>query len=284
MKNRLMKPELVLDWFEQNKRDLPWRASSPWGVMISEFMLQQTPVQRVLPKWHEWIDRWPTPADLAASKRSDAISAWGRLGYPRRAVRLHESAGLIASNFDNHVPRTIEELRTLPGVGEYTAAAIASFAYNDNALVLDINIRRFFARQFDGVESPSASPSQVERKLRSELIPQSGALWAAATMELGALVCTARSPLCDQCPVMNTCAWRASGYPKSEIVKRKQAWAGTDRQCRGQIIQYLRENESGRKATLLALWDENEQSERALQSLIADHLIEVVGNRFKLAD
>ncbi len=249
MKNRLMKPELVLDWFEQNKRDLPWRASSPWGVMISEFMLQQTPVQRVLPKWHEWIERWPTPADLAASKRSDAISAWGRLGYPRRAVRLHESAGLIASNFDNHVPRTIEELRTLPGVGEYTAAAIASFAYNDNALVLDINIRRFFARQFDGVESPSASPSQVERKLRSELIPQSGALWAAATMELGALVCTARSPLCVQCPVMNTCAWRASGYPKSEIVKRKQAWAGTDRQCRGQIIQYLRENQSGEKAT-----------------------------------
>ena len=135
-----MKPEPILDWFEKNKRDLPWRNTTPWGVMISEFMLQQTPVKRVLPKWHEWIERWPTPADLAASKRSDAITAWGRLGYPRRATRLYESAGVIATKFDNEVPRSIEDLRTLPGVGEYTAAAIASFAYNESALVMDINI------------------------------------------------------------------------------------------------------------------------------------------------
>ena len=279
-----MKPDPILDWFEKNKRDLPWRNTSPWGVMISEFMLQQTPVKRVLPKWHEWIDRWPTPADLAASKKSEAIHAWGRLGYPRRAIRLHESAGVIADKFENQVPRSIEDLRTLPGVGEYTAAAIASFAYGESALVMDINIRRFFARSIDGIESPTSSPSQVERRLRAELIPRDGALWAAATMELGALVCTARTPLCDQCPVMKICAWRAAGYPKSEIAKKSQAWAGTDRQCRGLIVQYLRDHKSATKSALLKLWSDTDQSERALKSLIADHLVEATGNKFKLAD
>ena len=279
-----MKQQVILDWFEQNKRDLPWRKTSPWGVMISEFMLQQTPVKRVLPVWSEWIDRWPTPADLAASKKSDAISAWGRLGYPRRAVRLHESAGVIARDFNNQVPRAIEDLRTLPGVGEYTAAAIASFAYQESALVMDINIRRFFARSIDGIETPTSAPSQIERRLRAELIPSDGALWAAATMELGALICTARTPLCDQCPVKRSCAWRAAGYPKSEIVKKSQAWAGTDRQCRGLIVQHLRENQSATKSALLKLWDDADQSEKAIKSLIADHLIEATGNRFKLAD
>ena len=279
-----MKPDPILDWFEKNKRDLPWRNTSPWGVMISEFMLQQTPVKRVLPKWHEWIDRWPTPADLAASKKSEAIHAWGRLGYPRRAIRLHESAAAIADKFENQVPRSLEDLRTLPGVGEYTAAAIASFAYGESTLVMDINIRRFFARSIDGIESPTPSPSQIERRLRAELIPQDGALWAAATMELGALVCTARTPLCDQCPVKKICAWRAAGYPKSEIVKKSQAWAGTNRQCRGLIVQHLRENKSATQSVLYKLWHDKDQSERALKSLIADHLIEATGNKFKLAD
>ncbi len=279
-----MKPDPILDWFEKNKRDLPWRNTSPWGVMISEFMLQQTPVKRVLPKWHEWIDRWPTPADLAASKKSEAIHAWGRLGYPRRAIRLHESAAAIADKFENQVPRSLEDLRTLPGVGEYTAAAIASFAYGESALVMDINIRRFFARSIDGIESPTPSPSQIERRLRAELIPQDGALWAAATMELGSLVCTARTPLCDQCPVKKICAWRAAGYPKSEIVKKSQAWAGTDRQCRGLMVQHLRENKSATQSVLYKLWHDKDQSERALKSLSADHLIEATGNKFKLAD
>ena len=279
-----MKQQRILDWFEQNKRDLPWRNSSPWGVMISEFMLQQTPVKRVLPIWKEWIERWPTPRDLAASKRSEAIHAWGRLGYPRRAIRLHESAAIISTQFDNEVPRRIEDLRTLPGVGEYTAAAIAAFAYGESTLVMDINIRRLFARAIDGVEFPTSSPSLIERKIRTALIPDDGALWAAATMELGALICTARGPLCDSCPVKGSCAWRAAGYPKSEVVKRTQAWNGTDRQCRGLIVQHLRENKSATKPALLKLWNDAAQSERALQSLIADHLIEAAGNRFKLAD
>jgi len=132
----------VLRWFDENKRDLPWRDTSPWGVMVSEYMLQQTPVNRVLPIWNEWLRRWPTPQDLAAAKKSDVIKAWGRLGYPRRALRLHEAAGVISKKFNNQVPRAIEDLQSLPGVGDYTAAAIAAFAYNESSLVLDVNIRR----------------------------------------------------------------------------------------------------------------------------------------------
>lgn len=280
-----MRQQAILDWFDQNKRDLPWRNTSPWGVMISEFMLQQTPVKRVLPVWSEWIERWPTPSDLANSKRSDAIQAWGRLGYPRRAIRLHESSEIITTKFSNEVPRAIEDLRTLPGVGEYTAAAIASFAYNESALVMDINIRRLFARAIDGVEIPSSSPSIIERKLRTQLIPADGALWAAATMELGALICTARMPFCEECPINKSCAWRAAGYPKAEIVKKSQSWVGTDRQCRGVILQHLREQKSAPKSALVKLWHDADQSEKAIKSLIADRLIEATGrSSFKLAD
>lgn len=279
-----VKQSLILEWFDQNQRDLPWRKTDAWGVMVSEFMLQQTPVNRVLPKWHEWMDRWPDPASLAAAKKSDVISAWGRLGYPRRALRLYESAKVIAAEHNNLVPRAPEILRLLPGVGDYTAAAIAAFAFGDSTLVLDINIRRFFARVYDGIETPTPSPSQYERKIRAELIPSNGAKWAAATMEFGALICTARSPLCDQCPVKRSCAWRAAGYPQSEKKNSTQAWHGTDRKCRGTIVQALRDNSKATKSTLYKLWDNNEQVDKALKTLIADGLIETTGKSFKLAD
>ena len=279
-----MKQSLILEWFDQNQRDLPWRKTDAWGVMVSEFMLQQTPVNRVLPKWHEWMERWPDPASLAAAKKSDVIAAWGRLGYPRRALRLYESAKVIAAEHKNLVPRAPEVLRSLPGVGDYTAAAIAAFAYGDSTLVLDINIRRFFARVYDGVESPSSSPSQYERKIRAELIPSDGAKWAAATMEFGALICTARSPLCEECPVKRSCAWRAAGYPQSEKKSSTQGWHGTDRKCRGTIVQALRENSKATKTALYKLWDNNEQVDKALKTLIADGLIETTGKSFKLAD
>ena len=279
-----MKQSLILEWFDQNQRDLPWRKTDAWGVMVSEFMLQQTPVNRVLPKWHEWMERWPDPASLAAAKKSDVIAAWGRLGYPRRAIRLYESAKVIAAEHKNLVPRAPEVLLSLPGVGDYTAAAIAAFAFGDSTLVLDINIRRFFARVYDGVESPSSSPSQYERKIRAELIPSNGAKWAAATMEFGALICTARSPLCEECPVKRSCAWRAAGYPQSEKKSSTQGWHGTDRKCRGTIVQALRENSKATKASLYKLWDNNEQVNKALKTLIADGLIETTGKSFKLAD
>ncbi len=276
--------EEILRWFDENARDLPWRKSDAWGVMVSEFMLQQTPVIRVLPKWIEWMERWPTPADLANAKQSDVITAWGRLGYPRRAMRLHESAKEITSRFNGLVPRDVAELQSLPGVGEYTAAAIAAFAYGEPALVLDVNIRRLFARAVTGVESPKASLSHYERDMARELIPGEGAKWAAATMELGALVCTARSPKCDQCPIAKSCAWIAAGSPASEIVKRTQAWHGTDRQCRGKIVQALREEKFVKREDLSFASADAEQIDKCLESLIADRLIEATGNIYKLKD
>jgi len=278
-----VRQEIVLEWFDQNKRDLPWRRTTPWGVMVSEFMLQQTPVQRVLPVWEKWLAKWPTPRDLAEAKRSEVITDWGRLGYPRRALRLHESATIIARDYKNAVPQDLTDLRSLPGVGEYTAAAIAAFAFNQSTLVLDVNIRRLFARVIDGVEFPTASPSQIERRLRTDLIPSDGAKWAAATMELGALVCTSKNPDCAACPLKRQCAWRKAGYPKSELVRKSQAWVGTDRQCRGVIVQALREEKKLSARRLKELWHDSSQVEAALKTLIADGLIETTGKSYQLS-
>ncbi len=279
-----MKQSAILTWFDENQRDLPWRKTNPWGVMVSEFMLQQTPVNRVLPKWNEWMERWPDPASLASAKKSDVISAWGRLGYPRRALRLYESAKVIADSHNNRVPREIDILRSLPGIGDYTAAAIAAFAYGESTLVLDVNIRRLFSRVYDGIETPSSSQSQYERRIRAELIPRDGAKWAAATMEFGALICTSRNPLCEVCPVKNSCAWRAAGYPKSEVKSKTQDWHGTDRKCRGTILQALREKKKLSPDALKKLWEDGSQVEKALKTLLADGLIEATGKSFKLAD
>jgi len=266
--------EAIVAWFAANRRDLPWRNTTAWGVMVSEFMLQQTPVVRVLPKWNEWMERWPTPQDLASASPAEVITAWGRLGYPRRALRLHECAKIISQNFGGVVPKDSKILKDLPGIGDYTAAAIAAFAYDARTLVLDINIRRLFARVIDGVEAPKASLSNQERLARTELIPRNDAhVWAAATMELGALVCTSRNPKCDECPLSSICQWKAAGYPQSDQPRRTQGWHGTDRQCRGVIVQALRENATLNKHELEKLWHDESQIEKALSTLIKDGLI-----------
>jgi A/G-specific adenine glycosylase len=264
----------IISWFVRNKRDLPWRNTSPWGVMVSEFMLQQTPVIRVLPKWHEWMERWPTPADLARATPAEVITAWGRLGYPRRALRLYESAKIIDQEFGGEIPQSREILLTLPGIGDYTASAITAFAFESRALVLDINIRRLFARLFDGVESPTSAPTKGERNTRETLIPVKNAhIWAAAAMELGALICTSNTPLCEQCPVISQCLWRINGYPKSELKKKTQTWLGTDRQCRGTIVQALRDNSSLTEEAIKKLWHNDSQVEKAFETLLLDGLI-----------
>lgn len=280
--NSLEKP--ITQWFAKNKRDLPWRATTPWGVMVSEFMLQQTPVARVLPKWNEWMERWPTPAELAIATPAQVITAWGRLGYPRRALRLHESAKIIARDFNNEVPESEEVLRSLPGIGEYTAAAISAFAFGTNTLVMDVNIRRILVRVLDGKEHPTSSPTVRERESRLAILPpQNADNWAAATMELGALICTSKNPSCNDCPIISQCRWRKNGYPQSELVRKSQDWHGTDRKCRGTIVQALRENESLTLRAIKKLWPEESQVEKALETLQADHLIEEHSrSRFRL--
>jgi len=276
--NPLEKP--IVNWFKRNKRDLPWRNTTPWGVMVSEYMLQQTPVNRVLPKWIEWMERWPTPKDLAAATPAQVITAWGRLGYPRRALRLHAAAQIIAEDFNNEVPEDLETLQTLPGIGEYTAAAIAAFAFNRRTLVMDVNIRRVLTRVIDGNEHPKPAPTSREKARRLALLPEKNAhIWAAATMELGALVCTSKNPKCELCPVISSCNWRKNGYPKSNLIRKSQDWHGTDRKCRGTIVQALRENESLTENAIKKLWPDESQIEKALRTLQEDLLIEAISRK-----
>ena len=268
-------------WFAREARDLPWRAAdrTPWQVMVSEYMLQQTPVDRVLPAWQAWINLWPTPADCAAASADEPVRMWGRLGYPRRARRLHDAARLIVAEFGGEVPADRESLLSLPGIGDYTAAAIEAFAFGKRSIVLDTNIRRVIARAVTGTALPLPHVTRAERLLAEDLTPGSpkaAATWNAAIMELGALVCTARAPRCEQCPIADQCRWLADGRPEYSGTLRRQArFEGSDRQARGAIMAVLREAPSSVTASALeSAWSDVLQRERALDSLIADGLVE----------
>lgn len=272
----------VLAWYWVHARDLPWRRpqTPPWGVLVSEVMLQQTPVARVVEPWSRWMVRWPTPGALAADSQGDAIAAWGRLGYPRRAQRLHQAATVLVERFDGHLPASLDDLRALPGVGDYTAAAVASFGFGQRQLVLDTNVRRLLARVESGMAHPSTSVTASERRRAAEWVPQQpaqAAAWAVASMELGALVCTARAPACTQCPLQASCVWLARGRPREDGVRqRSQAYAGTDRQARGHLLEVLRRQRQGvARDVLVASWAEPQQAARAFASLVTDGLVRI---------
>ena len=268
----------VLDWYEASARDLPWRqpGTSPWAVLVSEIMLQQTPVARVLPAYAAWMARWPTPAALAADTPAEAVRQWDRLGYPRRAVRLHATARRLVSEHGGAVPASAQVLTTLPGIGPYTASAVASFAFGQRHAVLDTNVRRVLARLVTGAARPSATPSAAERRLAESLLPDEEAVaarWSVAVMELGALVCTAARPDCGSCPVAGQCAWRQAGQPASAARRAQPGYAGSDRECRGRLLAVLRAAGGPVPAADLdAAWPDPEQRARALTTLIADGL------------
>jgi len=265
------------EWFAREARDLPWRGAPAWQVLVSEFMLQQTPVARVLPVYREWVTRWPIPSALAAEPVSEAIRAWGRLGYPRRALRLHAVATILDRDFDDEVPSDVESLRSLPGVGDYTAAAIQAFAFGKRSIVIDTNIRRVLARAVNGTQWPTLSLSVAERSLAESLVPHTdlaAAQWSAAVMELGAVICTAAAPACEVCPILEQCAWYAAGTPQSSRPHKTQAWHGTDRQCRGKILQLLRESESDVTENAVALlWPDSLQLQKCLAALVSEGFI-----------
>ena len=271
--------EAVLDWYDDHARELPWRGvqAGPWSVMVSEFMLQQTPVARVLPVHEAWLDRWPAPADLAEDTTGEAVRLWGRLGYPRRALRLHAAAVAIVERHDGAVPTTYDDLLALPGVGDYTASAIASFALGQRHVVLDTNVRRVLGRALSAREFPAPAVTRAERDVATGVLPDdpaTAATWAVATMELGALVCTARQPDCGACPIAEMCAWRGAGFPAYDGPPRRgQAWAGTDRQCRGRIMALAREHDVVTETQAEAAWPGTEQRERCLAGLVDDGLL-----------
>ena len=277
--------EALNGWFAHSARDLPWRApeTSAWAVLVSEFMLQQTQVDRVLPRWLEWMERWPTPAALAAAEPGDAVRAWGRLGYPRRALWLHRAATQIVAEHDGSVPTSVDELLSLTGIGPYTARAVATFAYGDRHPVVDTNTRRVIARVVHGLAA-AGMPAASDLTDMEALLPidrAKAATFNAAAMELGAIVCTARTPACATCPVADWCEWRGAGYPDNAPVKRpRQArFEGSDRQVRGRIMALLRSTSGSvpRDDALSAAREggvqDEQQPRRAYDSLIADGLL-----------
>ncbi len=269
----------ITNWYSRNGRDLPWRRAgiAAWPVMVSEFMLQQTPVARVLPAYRDWLSRWPTPAAQAKSTPGDAVRQWDRLGYPRRALRLRESAAIITAKHDGEVPTDIVDLRALPGVGSYTAAAIASFAYGQRHAVLDTNVRRVLARLVTGRQYPPASLTVAEQALAQSLLPpeadRRAATWSVALMELGALVCTATNPACDLCPVAKSCRWLQSGFTAGQAPRKAKPYAGSDRECRGRLLALLRASSGPVPPTAFDLcWPNPQQLTATLEGLINDGL------------
>lgn len=278
----------LLAWYAREQRDLPWRRPgvSAWQILVSEVMLQQTPVARVEPIWLEWIARWPTPSVTAAASAADVVRAWGKLGYPRRAKRLHECAMVIASEHGDVVPEDVATLLSLPGVGTYTARAVACFAYRQSVPVVDTNVRRVVARAVHG-RADAASPAARDLDDVAALLPgdASAPQFSVALMELGATVCTARAPRCGVCPLRN-CNWRSHGFPEStRPPRRTQRYAGTDRQVRGRLLDVLRGSAFpvSRVELDLAWTTDNVQRDRALDSLLVDGLVEQTADgRFAL--
>jgi A/G-specific adenine glycosylase len=270
----------VVAWYEKNGRDLPWRAPdcTPWGVLVSEIMLQQTPVARVEPVWREWMRRWPTPADLAAADLAAVLRAWGTLGYPRRARGLHETARAIVERHDGRVPSNVKLLRQLPSVGTYTAAAVRAFGFGHHAVVLDTNVRRVLARVSSGFAQPPPHLHRSETAAAEALLPADAAgavLVTTALMELRALVCIANQPRCERCPLTDQCAWVAQGRPTDDPHadrRRRQPWEGSDRQARGQVMAVMR-TASGPVAVAAIAWDDRAQLDRCIASLVADRLL-----------
>ena len=282
---------MVSDWFAASGRDLPWRGDDrdPWGVLVSEVMLQQTPVARVIPVWTDWLQRWPSPSALAADPAGDAVRMWGRLGYPRRALRLHAAATAIRDSHNGSVPDDYDSLRSLPGAGDYTAAAVMAFAYRRRIPVLDTNVRRVLARVCDGSAHPAgASAARAERTVLEQLLPADGEAAAQVSeglMELGATVCLARRPDCDTCPLADRCSWLASGRPANRPPPSRQApFAGSDRQVRGRIMQLVRSADGHVvQADIDLSWPDADQRRRAQRSLLSDGLLtEGPPGRFRL--
>ncbi|PVZ93663.1 adenine glycosylase [Amnibacterium flavum] len=280
----------MVPWFAENSRDLPWRRPgfSAWGTLVSEFMLQQTPVARVVPRLLEWLERWPTPADLAAETPGEAVRAWGRLGYPRRALALHGCAVAIAARHGNRVPEDVEDLLALPGVGPYTARAVAAFAYGHRHPVVDTNVRRVLARAVAGQAEPGPPSTRRDLEAMSEHLPHerdTARSFNAGMMELGAIVCTARAPRCEECPLADVCVWRLSGYPDYLGARKapQKKYEGSDRQARGQVLARLRDVPHPLQRAEFARDIEDEAVlDRILAGLLRDRLVVESRGRYSL--
>jgi len=275
----------LIEWYGRHQRDLPWRGAGPWAVLVSEIMLQQTPVNRVLPAYRAWLERWPTPAALAVESPAEVLVAWGRLGYPRRARNLHRAAQIVVAEHDGAVPSDLTALRALPGVGEYTARAVACFGFGLRHGVVDGNVRRVAARFLGGL---SDRPPSLRHVADMEAVlppdPARAAVASAAFMEIGALVCRGRAPACPACPLAPACRWRRAGYPAAAgpTVPRQARYEGSDRQARGALLAVLRSGRTLDARSARAAVADAARRGRSLAGLAADGLVVRDGTRWRL--
>jgi A/G-specific adenine glycosylase len=281
----------LLEWYASSGRDLPWRRTrDPYAVLVSEMMLQQTQVERVIPKWHAWLEQFPTLADLARASRADAIRAWQGLGYNLRAVRLHDIACQVVVEFGSALPRTLDGLLRLKGIGRYTAGAVACFAYGLPVSMVDTNVRRVLGRVFVG-ESLTAS---ALRTLADEVIPFHAAYeWNQGLMDLGATICRVDAPLCLVCPLMTVCSSVGQVSPRAARPRSVShaPFVGSSRYVRGRVLDALRTLPAGEGmaidvlAASIAQTTDGQRLRGLLERLMRDGLvIQTTEGRVRLPD
>jgi A/G-specific adenine glycosylase len=278
----------LLGWWEAERRDLPWRRTrDPWAVLVSELMLQQTQVARVEPRWHRFLERFPTPSACAVAGAGAVVEEWAGLGYNRRAVSLYGCATAVVEQHGGRFPDELDELLALPGIGPYTARAVLAFAFERDVAVVDTNVGRILAR------TAGRSLGAAEAQQRADqLVPEGeGWAWNQAMLDLGATVCSKRAPGCERCPVASGCTWRASGCPDpdpatgSHAVGRGQSrFEGSFRQGRSRLLDVVRRGRPVAPGQWPAAcgWPERDdaeaESDRAAATLVADGLVVIDGD------
>ncbi len=263
----------LLHWYASEQRDLPWRSTDdPYAILVSEIMLQQTQVDRVLPKYQQFLATFPTLSDLATASTADVISTWVPLGYNMRAVRLQSIARQVIAEYEGRIPDIVEELLKLKGVGRYTAGAIACFAYRKQVATVDTNIYRVLHRIFLGLEHPEPKLNKDQMlALAEQVLPDGKAFdWNQALMDLGATICTSNNPLCARCPLQEVCnayteMREYSLFPSGAVLRQlrkvaekketyqTQPFTSTNRYFRGRIVDHLRSLPAGQRIPLVTL-------------------------------
>lgn len=271
----------AIDHWADGLRDLPWRQTrDPWAILVAETMLQQTQVARVIPKWESFLSRWPTPAGVADASVADVIAAWHGLGYNRRAVNLHAAAVAVVADHDGRVPATLDDLLALPGVGPYTARAVAVFAFEQTEAVVDSNVARVLARAVVGRPLTQRTLQEMADDLVS---PSSPWRHNQSIMEIGALVCTKRAPRCGPCVLQELCVWRQSNgsvplddpaVATAGVANRQSTFEGSDRQGRGRLVAALRRGPVAEVTVAdLVGWDNADRVETMVAGLVEDCLV-----------
>ncbi len=281
--------EALLRWAAREHRDLPWRRTrDPWAVLVSEAMLQQTQVTRVVPRYHAFLGRFPTPATCATAPQSEVVTLWAGLGYNRRAAQLHRAAAAMVERHGGRVPDRLEHLLALPGVGPYTARAVLAFAFEQDAAVVDTNVARILARRAGG----QLTAAEAQRGADAWLPRGRAWAWNQGMLDLGAGVCTARTPRCGECPVAAGCAWAAAGHLPPDpalgsagVSGGQSRFAGSDRQGRGRLVHALRRGPvaAADLADVMGWPDDPGRARRVAATLLADGLVVDAGTGFALA-